>query len=123
MPIPQTREDGDLLCISLEAACSAAVILFGKGINGPQACLTHPRGTESEKVAQGSLTGMLFSPFNKLMLSRYTGVSAIPIYEIAFTGSMQIRALFEAGLRALMPEKALTPDRGESIIRIQTIRQ
>jgi len=55
-------------------------------------------------VFGGSLISMLFSPFNKLMLSRYAGVSTIPVYEIAFTGSMQIRALFEAGLRAMMPE-------------------
>ena len=52
----------------------------------------------------GSLISMLFSPFNKLMLSRYAGVSSIPIYEIAFTGTMQIRGLIESGLRALMPE-------------------
>lgn len=52
----------------------------------------------------GSLMGMLLSPFNKLMLSRYAGVSVIPVYEIAYNGSMQVRALIEAGLRALMPE-------------------
>lgn len=52
----------------------------------------------------GSLIGMFLSPFNKLMLSRYAGVSTVPIYEIAFMGSMQIRALFEAALRAIMPE-------------------
>jgi O-antigen/teichoic acid export membrane protein len=51
-----------------------------------------------------SAISMLFSPFNKLVLSRYVGVSAIPVYEIAFTGSMQIRGLFEVALRALMPE-------------------
>jgi O-antigen/teichoic acid export membrane protein len=55
-------------------------------------------------VFGGSLIDMLFSPFNKLMLSRYVGVSAIPIYEIAYTGSMQIRALFETALRSMMPE-------------------
>jgi len=55
-------------------------------------------------VFGGSLLNMLLNPFNKLMLSRYVGVSAITIYEIAFTGAMQIRALFEVGLRALMPE-------------------
>jgi len=55
-------------------------------------------------VFGSSLIGMLLSPFNKLMLSRYAGVSTIPVYEIAFTGSMQIRALFEVALRALMPE-------------------
>jgi len=52
----------------------------------------------------GSLVNMLLSPFNKLMLSRYAGVSAIPIYEMAFNGSMHVRALIEAGLRPLMPE-------------------
>ena len=52
----------------------------------------------------GSLINMLFSPFNKLMLSRYAGVASIPVYEIAFTGSMQIRGLIVAGLRPLMPE-------------------
>ena len=38
------------------------------------------------------------------MLSRYAGVGAIPLYEIAYNGSMQIRALIEVGLRALLPE-------------------
>jgi len=52
----------------------------------------------------GSVISMFLSPFNKLMLSRYAGVSTIPVYEIAFAGSMQVRALIEAGLRALMPE-------------------
>ena len=55
-------------------------------------------------VFGGSLMNMLLSPFNKLMLSRYAGVSAIPLYEIAFRGSMQVRGLVEVGLRALMPE-------------------
>ncbi len=55
-------------------------------------------------VLGGSLISMLLNPFNKLILSRYVGVSVIPIYEIAFTGSMQIRGLFEAALRAMMPE-------------------
>ncbi len=51
-----------------------------------------------------SVLSMLLSPFNKLMLSRYAGVATIPVYEIAYTGSMQVRALAEAGIRALMPE-------------------
>ena len=36
----------------------------------------------------GSLASMLISPFNKLMLSRYVGVSSIPVYEISFKLSM-----------------------------------
>ena len=55
-------------------------------------------------VFGGSVISMLFSPFNKLMLSRYAGVATVPMYEIAFTGSMQIRGLFETALRAMMPE-------------------
>ncbi len=47
---------------------------------------------------------MLLSPFNKLMLSRYAGVDSIPVYEIAYTGSMRVRGLAEVGIRALMPE-------------------
>ena len=55
-------------------------------------------------VIGGSLMNMMLSPFNKLMLSRYAGVSAIPVYEIAYRGGMEVRGLVEAGLRALMPE-------------------
>lgn len=55
-------------------------------------------------VFGGSVISMLFSPFNKLMLSRYAGVATIPVYEIAFRASMQVRGLAESGLRALMPE-------------------
>lgn len=55
-------------------------------------------------VFGGSIMSMLLDPFNKLMLSRYAGVSSIPVYEIAFKGSMQVRSLFEVGLKALMPE-------------------
>jgi O-antigen/teichoic acid export membrane protein len=47
---------------------------------------------------------LLLSPLNKLMLSRYSGVSVLPVYEMAYTGAMRIRGLFETGLRALMPE-------------------
>ncbi len=51
-----------------------------------------------------SLVAMLLVPFNKLIISRYIGVASVPIFEIAFNGSMQIRGLIEAGLRATMPE-------------------
>jgi O-antigen/teichoic acid export membrane protein len=71
---------------NLNAQCGQRLLSFGGAVFG------------------GSLIGMLLSPFNKLMLSRYAGVSTVPIYEIAYTGSMQVRALIESGLRALMPE-------------------
>jgi O-antigen/teichoic acid export membrane protein len=55
-------------------------------------------------VLGSTMLDMLLSPFNKLILSRYVGVSSVPIYDMAYTGSMQIRGLAEVGLRALMPE-------------------
>lgn len=55
-------------------------------------------------VFGGSLLNILLDPFNKLMLSRYTGVATIPVYDIAFRGSMQVRGLAEVGMRAIMPE-------------------
>jgi O-antigen/teichoic acid export membrane protein len=55
-------------------------------------------------VFGGSVINMLLSPFNKLILARYAGVATVPVYEIAYTGSMQVRGMIEAGLRALMPE-------------------
>jgi O-antigen/teichoic acid export membrane protein len=51
-----------------------------------------------------SLTTLLVAPLNKLGLSRYGHIALIPVYEIAFTGSMHLRGLAEVGLRALMPE-------------------
>ena len=55
-------------------------------------------------VLGGSLLNMLFGPLNKLLLARYAGIASVPIYEIALTGSMQIRALVAAGQAALVPE-------------------
>ena len=55
-------------------------------------------------IFASSILNMLFNPFNKLMLSRYGGVAVVPIYEIAYSGSMQVRALFEVALKSLMPE-------------------
>jgi len=55
-------------------------------------------------VFGGTLISILMDPFNKLMLSRYAGVATVPVYDIAFRGSMQVRGLMEAGIRAIMPE-------------------
>jgi len=71
---------------NLDAQRGKRILRFGGGVFG------------------GSLLSMFLHPFNKLMLSRYAGVSVIPVYEIALNGSTQIRGLFEVGLRALMPE-------------------
>lgn len=71
---------------NLSIPCIRRLLTFGFGMLG------------------SSILAMLLSPFNRLMLSRYSGVASIPVYEIAYMGSMQVRAFAEAGIRALMPE-------------------
>ena len=58
----------------------------------------------SSVVFVSSVVNMLLDPFNKIMLSRYAGVSAIPVYDLAFKGTMQIRGLIASALSAIMPE-------------------
>lgn len=55
-------------------------------------------------VFGSSIINMLINPFNKLMLSRYAGIATVPVFEIAFNSSMQVRGLIESAFRALVPE-------------------
>jgi O-antigen/teichoic acid export membrane protein len=71
---------------NFDAHCCKQLLRFGGGIFG------------------GSLINIIYHSLNKVLLSRYAGVSTISVYEIAFNGSMQIRGLLEAGLRAMLPE-------------------
>ncbi len=47
---------------------------------------------------------MLLVPFNNVMLSRYVGLHAIPIYEMGNRIAMEVRGLLANGLSALVPE-------------------
>lgn len=47
---------------------------------------------------------MLLQPFNKIIISRYIGLSEVTFYEIAFKGAMQLRSIYEKGLQAIMPK-------------------
>jgi O-antigen/teichoic acid export membrane protein len=88
-----------------DVACLKKLLKFGGGMFG------------------GSLISMLMGPFNKLMLSRWLGVSSVPVYEIAFNGTMQVRALFEAGFRAITPEVSRVYSSGvdEAVEKIRSI--
>jgi O-antigen/teichoic acid export membrane protein len=55
-------------------------------------------------IIGGSLLNMLLSPMNKVILSRYLSIASIPIYEMAFIVSMQIRGFVIAGHGAIIPE-------------------
>jgi O-antigen/teichoic acid export membrane protein len=55
-------------------------------------------------VVGGSLINLLLTPINRLVLARFAGLAAVPIYDIAYTGSMKLRGILESGVRAIMPE-------------------
>lgn len=55
-------------------------------------------------ILGGSLIGMITKPLINLLLARYAGVSSLPVYEIAYQGSMKVRSLISVGLHPLMPE-------------------
>jgi O-antigen/teichoic acid export membrane protein len=74
-------------------------------------------------VLGGSVIAMFFHPINKILLSRYVGVAIIPAYEIGYNGAIQIRALTEAGLRAILPEirsdsSSQTPSCGRGLVMV-----
>ena len=74
-------------------------------------------------VLAASLINFLMSPLSKFALTRYIGPSAVPIYDMAFTMTMQIRGVLDSGFSSLMPEvsrlKALASD--ESRLRIRSV--
>jgi O-antigen/teichoic acid export membrane protein len=59
-----------------------------------------------------SVLSMLWSPFNRMMLSRYCGLSVIPVYDLSFNTASQIRSLAESGIRPFMPEISSLSQKG-----------
>ena len=57
----------------------------------------------SSTVFASSLAAAVFVPLNKIVLSKYVGLSAVPLYDMAFNISMRVRGLFEMPLRPIMP--------------------
>jgi len=58
----------------------------------------------SSGLFASTAVNLLLTPFNRLVIARYVGVEAVPVYEIAYNGAMQIRGLLSAGSSALLPE-------------------
>lgn len=52
----------------------------------------------------GSIVRMVGIPFNRFMLARFAGVESLPVFDIAYRGSFQIRGIINAAFRALLPE-------------------
>ena len=55
-------------------------------------------------LVTGTFFNLLVSPLNRIAIARYVGIQAVPVYEIAFNGTMQIRNLLAASSSALLPE-------------------
>ena len=50
------------------------------------------------------MVSMLMEPFNKVIISRYIGLSEVAYYELALRGAGQLRSLYEMGLKSIMPK-------------------
>jgi len=52
----------------------------------------------------GQVISMLIIPFNKVIITRYLGLNFVTYYDIATRSVLQVRAVYESGLRAIMPK-------------------
>lgn len=64
-------------------------------------------------IAGSSLFQMLLQPLNRLLLTRFAGVESVPIFEIAWGSSMQVRGVLAAGLQALLPDFSHASTQGD----------
>lgn len=66
---------------------------------------------------------MLSDPFNKIIATRYIGLSSVVLYEIAARAGGQIKMLLNPALRALMPEVSRLGgiETGGALIRVRKI--
>ena len=55
-------------------------------------------------VFGSSIVNTAINPLNKLFITRFAGIGAVPVYDISFAVSMKIRSLVESGFRSLTPE-------------------
>jgi O-antigen/teichoic acid export membrane protein len=60
----------------------------------------------------GSGLSVFVVPLSRWCIAAGNGVAAVPVFDIAYTGSMQIRNVLEFGLRSLVPEAASLKARG-----------
>ncbi|QOY86259.1 oligosaccharide flippase family protein [Paludibaculum fermentans] len=74
-------------------------------------------------VFAASLVNILIAPFNKVMLARYGGVALVPVFDLSWSLSMQLRSIVDTGVSAIMPEICRLQASGTSISlkRIQSL--
>ncbi len=54
-------------------------------------------------VFAASIVLAAINPINKLFVTRFVGITAVPVYDISFATCMKIRSLFESMFRSLTP--------------------
>jgi O-antigen/teichoic acid export membrane protein len=76
-------------------------------------------------LTAGSILAMLLNPLNKIVLAKYAGLSAVPIYDLSFTGCMRIRNLFDSSQKAIIPEvsRLLAHSRAEAYRHARTLNR
>ncbi len=55
-------------------------------------------------VFGASVLSTAFNPLNKLFVTRFAGIAAVPVYDISYTAALKIRSFVESGFRSLTPE-------------------
>jgi O-antigen/teichoic acid export membrane protein len=88
------------LILLIQRRFSGGLFVWGKLATNDLATVLRVSGS----ILGGTILTVFLGPFNKWIIAASLGVSHVPIYEIAFGASMQVRNIFEFGLRSLVPE-------------------
>lgn len=79
--------------------------------------------TFGSTVFLGYMFNMIIIPLTKIAITKSIGVEGVPVFELAYRVSMQIRSIFQVALKALMPEisKLSSGQSEESAIKMKEI--
>jgi O-antigen/teichoic acid export membrane protein len=71
----------------------------------------------------GYMFNMTVLPITKIVITRSIGVEGLPVFELAYRVSMQLRSIFQIALKALMPEisKLSSDPSQESSVKMEKI--
>jgi O-antigen/teichoic acid export membrane protein len=99
---------GDMaICIAQHLFCLRSIKINTKiqvhSLAMPHRYLVKTLLTYGGGMAFASAASLLLAPCSRIILAKSVGVDAVPVFDLAYTGTMQSRNLFEAGLRAMMP--------------------
>mgnify|MGYP000883682989 CR=1 FL=1 len=115
------------LLIGYTAARVSSLLLLAPNLPAPRRLHPDPRVLSalfqsSAVMLSGSVLNIFVAPLNRWIIAASAGVSAVPVFDIAYTGSLQVRNVLEFGLRSLLPEAAaLDPSQPEAIHKLHSV--